>query len=703
MLSQSKSTQVTKQTKLENVELKCYVIVCVLFMLGLILHQLDVSIIQNPYPHHFIQIAYKLSYAIAMAILVSIFVTRRLEAPYKEAYEAKLVSMREALNQDVFAEVFKRIIPDKIFETIKSDVILTEVCRSDFKLRHEFIVQQDGSIKFNERSEYTLLNITKNKLVFPISLHSRRDNFRLDRVDWEVNGISYSYDANNPSDDKNNLIDSNTPNIINIPTVIPANGQIHITSIFHRIYDRYNIRTIAGEYFFRHPTTNATIEIIFPPNYDIILSNWLSAIIRRKEKSETRRSYVFKKAVLPHVGFTYYIKKKEEPVQNMEALGIVTDNLLHNFNNNLQIMFGFLDLASQSLSEILTDEQCDRVAHTNKVKKDLGKIKTLLSTVQGNILRLQNYSSKSKSGRYPLSLSIAVNEAIHLSSLKSSIQVQVSIVTHDDTIMLNPIQIRYVLIGLIDKICESRSEKNVLLKLRLENFENKNKKWVRLTICRTNLSEKNEILELFNDIKKEITNKNTANIDLQSSPLGLDKFQKVNLNRIIEQIEKWDGSFEYEFDSENNITFKIQFQIWEKDEKHRDLYPDTILKSFKKGIRILLIDDSPLVSETSMGTLEKEGFIVSEFTNGNEALVKFKKNHETFDIVITDTNMPEISGIELGRKIKEIRYDIPVIIATGGDERIDDKNVREMGFQGQIRKPYEVSTIKKLITDIVSK
>ncbi len=82
-----------------------------------------------------------------------------------------------------------------------------------------------------------------------------------------------------------------------------------------------------------------------------------------------------------------------------------------------------------------------------------------------------------------------------------------------------------------------------------------------------------------------------------------------------------------------------------------------------KGIKVLIIDDDQSIRNMLSIVLKNEGYDVIAVESAIVALKKLKK--EMVDLIISDIKMPEISGIELLRKVKSIDQEIPVIMITG--------------------------------------
>ncbi|MFL4471191.1 phosphate regulon transcriptional regulator PhoB [Tateyamaria armeniaca] len=106
--------------------------------------------------------------------------------------------------------------------------------------------------------------------------------------------------------------------------------------------------------------------------------------------------------------------------------------------------------------------------------------------------------------------------------------------------------------------------------------------------------------------------------------------------------------------------------------------------------RVLVVEDEPAQREVLAYNLEAEGFAVSRAENGEEALLLI--NEEAPDIIVLDWMMPNLSGIEVCRRIK-IRPEtrgIPVIMLSARTEEVDKVRGLETGADDYVVKPYSV-------------
>lgn len=113
-------------------------------------------------------------------------------------------------------------------------------------------------------------------------------------------------------------------------------------------------------------------------------------------------------------------------------------------------------------------------------------------------------------------------------------------------------------------------------------------------------------------------------------------------------------------------------------------------------IRILFVEDDP-----EMRAVYLENFILPEFevvaaANGTEALVILQKT-TAFDVVVSDNYMPEMDGITLLKRIRELHPDVKVVIVTGYGNWSDYVDAHNLGVWKFIDKPVKIADLKKLI------
>lgn len=123
--------------------------------------------------------------------------------------------------------------------------------------------------------------------------------------------------------------------------------------------------------------------------------------------------------------------------------------------------------------------------------------------------------------------------------------------------------------------------------------------------------------------------------------------------------------------------------------------------SDKSSIKVLIVDDFAVSRKVLVITLEQLGFDnIEEVSDGNSALVRLKSG--LFDLVITDMEMPKMSGLEL---LQQIRYDpnlkrIPVLIVTENGMQEDIVAAFKAGLNAYVVKPVDVKVFAEKMKNI---
>ena len=120
-----------------------------------------------------------------------------------------------------------------------------------------------------------------------------------------------------------------------------------------------------------------------------------------------------------------------------------------------------------------------------------------------------------------------------------------------------------------------------------------------------------------------------------------------------------------------------------------------------KNMKILIVDDFSTMRRIIKGLLSELGYSnVEEADDGNTALPLLKANN--YDFLITDWNMPGMSGIDL---LKVVRADgklakLPVLMVTAEAKRDQIVEAAQAGVNGYVVKPFTANTLKEKMDKI---
>ena len=119
--------------------------------------------------------------------------------------------------------------------------------------------------------------------------------------------------------------------------------------------------------------------------------------------------------------------------------------------------------------------------------------------------------------------------------------------------------------------------------------------------------------------------------------------------------------------------------------------------------RILFIDDDKqvvFIVEDLFNDLEYE---VTIFSDSLKALEYFRKNSDSFDLIITDQAMPGITGLELSVEILKINSKIPIILTTGFGDKVILEQAKKIGITDFILKPFTIVGLSRIIRKVLDR
>ncbi len=117
--------------------------------------------------------------------------------------------------------------------------------------------------------------------------------------------------------------------------------------------------------------------------------------------------------------------------------------------------------------------------------------------------------------------------------------------------------------------------------------------------------------------------------------------------------------------------------------------------------KILAVDDSASMRQMVSFTLKQQGHQVTDAVDGQDALAKAKSG--SFDLVITDVNMPKMDGITLVRELRALPAfkGVPILLLTTESAVEKKQEGKKAGATGWLVKPFDpdqlLSTIKKVL------
>ncbi len=166
-------------------------------------------------------------------------------------------------------------------------------------------------------------------------------------------------------------------------------------------------------------------------------------------------------------------------------------------------------------------------------------------------------------------------------------------------------------------------------------------------------------------------------------------------------MQRHEGSIEIESELGKGTTFRLVFPVRKEIATHTEIPGN---KPSSNPLRILCVDDEPLLRELLKEMLEREGHTVEVCDSGQSALDAFRfagQSKRPFDVVITDLGMPYMDGRQLTHILKHESPETPVIMLTGWGAFMKDEDSSPGKVDALLSKPPRSKEIRETLSRLV--
>ena len=162
----------------------------------------------------------------------------------------------------------------------------------------------------------------------------------------------------------------------------------------------------------------------------------------------------------------------------------------------------------------------------------------------------------------------------------------------------------------------------------------------------------------------------------------------LGLSMVYGFVQQSGGHIEIDSEPGEGTTIRIFLPRSQAAAAGRTAADDGALLVLGRGEPVLVVEDDANVRQVTVSTLESLGFSVKEAGSGDEAAAMLKQD-AGIQVVLSDVKMPGMTGIELGRLIREQWPAVHVLLTSG---YVDDDRVDEFEF---IHKPFRAADLAR--------
>lgn len=381
------------------------------------------------------------------------------------------------------------------------------------------------------------------------------------------------------------------------------------------------------------------------------------------------------------------MEKILKQAQKMEAISTLSRGIAHDFNNILSIIIGYSELAS--LEDLPQDSE---------VAGCLEKINAAAFRARELVQNLLTFCRETEQEKVRIKLTPIIKYVLNYlkSSQPSNIEIKKDLDEETGTVMADPSLVHQLVLNLCQNAIQAMSQEGGTLYITLKQmfldpdratrFPNLvSGNFVSLMVQDTGPGMDPEIVERIFD--PYFTTKEPG----EGKGLGMSVAHGI--------VTGLGGAILVESKPNLGSSFEV-------------LLPCKLTKRTAAGAgsgsslptgtgTVLFVDDEESLVDFGTIVLKKSGYAVEGVTSSLEALEMIQKNPEKFDLVITDHIMPKLHGMDLAKKIHDIRKDLPILLCTGtkSDELVG--HAKDAGVLEVIQKPVPMKTLITTINKIL--
>jgi len=368
--------------------------------------------------------------------------------------------------------------------------------------------------------------------------------------------------------------------------------------------------------------------------------------------------------------------------QKMQTIGTLAGGIAHDFNNILTPIFGFAHMALQGTTP------------DSPVYGDLQHIVKSAERARDLVRQILVFGRQGESPRSPIQLLNVTKEAVQMmrAMLPTTIEIKTRLASNCANILGDPTQIHQILINLCTNASHAVNTNGGLIEVRLQN------ETLDADFCHLHTPSLAPGSYVLLQVKDNGQGMPPEVIDrifepfFTTKPVG--KGTGLGLSVVHGIVRSHHGEIFVESKPGEGATFRVYFPAIAEPVPTETIAPTLELGH---GEHILLVDDESENVRMETKALEHLGYRITSFEHSPKALECFLANPQEFDILITDQTMPLLTGLELSRKILQVRPHFPIILLSGYIEADIPQELRDIGLSAFLTKPIDLPELSQAV------
>ncbi len=394
--------------------------------------------------------------------------------------------------------------------------------------------------------------------------------------------------------------------------------------------------------------------------------------------------------------------------QKMKAISVLAGGIAHDFNNILFTILGNAEL----LKHLYHDKE-EGKEHIDAIMEAGRRAQTVIS-------QLLTFTRSQETPHRPVDIVSTIEDSLQMARtiLPANIEIRQNLDSDSPFVLGNKSQLQQAVFHIYINAKEAMADKQGLLDVTLQPVEFKTApdniygisrgSYVHVAIRDTGKGIPVHLQEHIFD--PFFTTKGVGGTEIGPSKEGTG----LGLTGVYNIIRNHKGGITVEsevaingmHESSGGTTFHLYFPTIENGLPKMNLPIKStgkiqkISTPLENKYHILVAEDEVQLAKVYRSTLEE--YQVTLCQDGHEALEMFRNSPKAFDLLLTDQEMPKLTGIQLSQEILKIRPEFPIILVTGYSDQITEDNFKEYGIQQFFLKPLDSDELLDAIQSIVS-
>ena len=370
--------------------------------------------------------------------------------------------------------------------------------------------------------------------------------------------------------------------------------------------------------------------------------------------------------------------------QKMDAIGTLAAGIAHDFNNLIAAVIGNAELALRRI-------EAGHPAHTCLVE-----IRTATARATDLVRQIVAFARPREPTMEVVSLAKVIEEVVRMlrSTLPAGVELSLTIGPKVPPVLADPSQLHQVIVNLVTNAWQAMSDRPGAIVIALEEE-------ILALGNRTDLAPGSYASITVRDSGNGMSAKTRERIfDPFFTTKGVGEGTGLGLSIVERIIRAHRGAITVESAQGIGTRISILLPVADAAATVMRVQPSIAGSALRSGTRVVYIDDEPALVSMVSRYLEQEGCSVQAFDSPKAALDALCAAPHSFDVLVTDFNMPKLSGLEVLRVLGSVRPDKPFVLTSGLLDPALAERAEATGVRAVLQKPYSLIELRSVIGDI---